>query len=678
MTASLIPAQLALRHDGTPYSLQFDDIYRSAAGAVDETRHVFLEGNRLPGRWSRRRSFTIVETGFGAGLNFLVTWLTWRRDPLRCARLHFVSVEKHPPRVDDLRRVIAQMVQQQAVHREEHGDTGENLTQVDTDLATLGDALIAAWPPLIAGMHRLEFDGGCVVLTLAFGDAALLCPKLALRADAFYLDGFTPAKNPELWTPGIFKALAKIADDGATFATYTSCGTVKAALTEAGFVHRKVAGFGWKRAMLTGEFAPPYRVRRHEPPARTDWPSRSAMIIGGGVAGCAVVERLAARGWAVTLLERRAAPAQEASGNPAAVFHPMIARRDTPAARLARAGFVYALQRWRALETQGFAPLWQSRGLLQVASDDQSFDGFAQALAHASYPSEFARMVSRDEATSLAGVEVRRGGVWFARGGVIDPVSLCDALLRAAGGALATLLNATVDTLVRRDGLWHALDAQGRTLACAPVAVVANAHDAARLCGLSFAPTRSARGQLTWLEPDPSAYATLHVPIVGDGYVARFGGSRCAAGVLTGATYEMDDFDLSERITGHAENLQRLGELVPSLAGRFDASSMRGRVGLRCVTSDRLPLAGALADEPAIRERAAAFKSAQLRDLPRATHLYGAFAYGSRGLIWASLCAELIAAQIEGEPWPVERDLADALDPARYLLRALRHGEFPR
>ncbi len=159
---------------------------------------------------------------------------------------------------------------------------------------------------LVPGTHRLEFEGGRVTLTLVFGDAAETLPTLWLRADAFYLDGFAPAKNPELWTPAIFKALARLAGEDATFSTYTSAGDVKRALTQTGFEYRKVEGFGWKRAMLVGRFAPRWRVRRHEPPAPLAVDERHAVVIGTGLAGCAVIERLAARGWRVTSLERHA------------------------------------------------------------------------------------------------------------------------------------------------------------------------------------------------------------------------------------------------------------------------------------------------------------------------------------------------------------------------------------
>lgn len=237
MDEPLSSAPLVFRDDGTPYSPRHDDIYHSAAGALAQARHVFLDGNGLPARWRKKSRFTVVETGFGMGVNFLATWAAWRNDPQRSPALEFVSVEKHPFSASDLRAAHAAIIDDNAV-------------------AQLADALASAWPPLEAGVHRLAFLAGAVTLTLAFGDAGTLLPHLAdhgLAADAIYLDGFAPARNPDMWTPAIFASLARIAREDATFATYTSAGLVKRALRDNGFDYLKVAGFGGKRAMLVGK-----------------------------------------------------------------------------------------------------------------------------------------------------------------------------------------------------------------------------------------------------------------------------------------------------------------------------------------------------------------------------------------------------------------------------------------
>lgn len=654
MTDPLIPATLAFRDNGSLYSPRHDDIYHSAVGGLAQAQYVFLQGNALPGRWQGRRVFTVLETGFGMGINFLATWAAWHADPARCERLHFVSIEKHPFTRDDLRRAY------------------EATVASDPSIAGFAAALADAWPMLVPGTHRVEFADGRVTLTLVFGDAVEHLPTLWLRADAFYLDGFSPAKNPELWTPSIFKALARLAGEDATIATYTSVGDVRRGLIQCGFECRKVDGFGWKRTMVTGRFAPRWRVRRHEPPLPLTVRERHAVVIGTGLAGCALIERLAARGWRVTSLERHARIAPEASGNPAGVFHPMMSRDDSVGSRITRAGFLYALQRWAALERGGHRPLrGTGAGLLQLAADEAEARAMADAFASFGYPADYVTPLSRAEAERVAGVPLAQSGWLFPHGGWIDPASLCAAQCAAAGELLDRRFGVEVARIAREQDQWTVFDAHGVALAQAPVVIVANAHDAARIAGLRYAPTRSVRGQLSIL-PAGSAPA-LHLPVIGEGYAVPL----ADAATLTGATYDIDDPDPSMRADGHVENLDRVARMLPTLTSAIDpaqAASLAGRVAFRCVTGDRLPMIGQLADEAAAIADANRYRGAWPLDLPRAEGLYGAFAYGSRGLVWAALGAELIASQIEGEPWPLERDLAEDLDPARYLLRALRQG----
>ncbi|GLU35194.1 bifunctional tRNA (5-methylaminomethyl-2-thiouridine)(34)-methyltransferase MnmD/FAD-dependent 5-carboxymethylaminomethyl-2-thiouridine(34) oxidoreductase MnmC [Trinickia caryophylli] len=655
MTVPLAPAQLAFREDGTPFSPLYGDIYHSTAGAFAQAQHVFIEGNGLPHRWRGRRLYTILETGFGLGGNFLATWAAWRADSNRPERLAFVSIEKHPFSRDDLHRLHDRIV-------------------ADATVAPLAAQLVDAWPMLVGGVHRLEFEGSRVSLTIAFGDAQDMLPKLRLRADALYLDGFAPDKNPELWSAPVYKGLARLAAPDATLATYTCAGHVRRGLEAAGFACDKAPGFAGKREMLIGRFAPRWRVRRHEPPLPFICADRHAIVVGAGLAGAALVERLASRGWRVTVLERHARAAQEASGNPAGVFHPLLSRDDSMASRITRAGFLHALRRWDALEQAGHAFERSRNGLLQLPADEQEAAALTQAIARFGYPAELVAWLPAAEAARLTGAALGRGGLFYPRGGSLSPAALSAALCAAAGSALDWRAGANAAHIVRSGERWSVLDDQGGVLASAEVVVFANAHEAARVAGLRHAPTRLVRGQLTRLPPGLAPW--LHLPLIGEGYAVPLDD-----GLLTGATYEIDDAQDDLRASGHLENTTRLAALVPTLAGelsRLDSARLAGRVGFRCVTGDRLPMVGALGDETQCLASAAALRGAQLADLPRSAGLYGSFAFGSRGLVWASLAAELVACQIEGEPWPIEQDLADALDPARYLLRALRHGELER
>src|SRR6266581_1361309 len=310
----LIPARLEFAADGTPWSEEFGDVYHSAAGGPAQARHVFLAGNRLPERWAGRERFVILETGFGFGLNFLATWQAWRRDPARCGRLHFVSVEKHPFSLQDLR----------ALH--------ERYPELRQEAAELH----ARWPVLVPGGHRAELEGGRVVLTLFFADIKVL-RDLRLAADAIYLDGFAPAKNPDMWSAALLRAVSRLAATGATAATWSVASSVRHALEATGFAVEKWKGFGDKKEMLVA------RILKGN--SSVEPKQRRAIVVGAGLAGAAVCERLCARGWEVELIERHAGPAQEASGNHAGAFHPVVTPDDSVFARLTRAGFLYSLFR---------------------------------------------------------------------------------------------------------------------------------------------------------------------------------------------------------------------------------------------------------------------------------------------------------------------------------------------
>src|SRR5687767_785073 len=316
MPEALVPARLGF-HESTPFSEAYGDVYHSAAGGPAQARHVFLSGNALPQRWASRERFTILETGFGFGLNFLATWQAWRRDPRRCAKLHYVAIEKHPFSLQDLRALHARYPEFEKEAAELH----------------------AHWPMLVPGGHRAELEHGQVVLTLFFSDIKV-ARDLRLAADAFYLDGFAPAKNAEMWSPQLMRSLSRLAAPGATAATWSVASPVRSALEATGFAVEKRAGFGHKKEMLV---AKNMRTDREVSCEK----NRKAAVIGAGLAGAAVCERLCARGWEVELYERHAAPAQEASGNHAGTFHPIVTPDDSVFARLTRAGFLYSLSYWK-------------------------------------------------------------------------------------------------------------------------------------------------------------------------------------------------------------------------------------------------------------------------------------------------------------------------------------------
>ena len=581
MPGGVIPAKLDFR-DETPYSAAYGDLYHSAGGGPAQARHVFLAGNGLPARWQGRRRFVILETGFGAGLNFLATWRAWREDPRRCRRLHFVSVEKHPFSAADLA----------LVH--------ERYFELKDEAA----ALHAAWPPLVSGAHRLEF--GEVVLTLHFADVAIL-RDLALAADAIYLDGFAPAKNPQMWTHQVMRSLSRLAATEATLATWSVASQVRDALAATGFAVEKRPGFAAKREMLVA------RNARAKAPAATAF-ERKAAVVGAGVAGAAVCERLCARGWEVELYERHAGPAEEASGNPAGAFHPIVTPDDSIFARLTRAGFLFGVAQWKKLDELR----WDPCGVLQLARSDK--EARSQARAVADLPADYAQWVTAEEASRHAGVPLGAPGVWFPGAGWLQPRSLVRAQLAACRDRLRTRFGTPVSRLPD-----------------APVVILANSSEAPALAPVPHLRLRRVRGQLTYLRE--SALEAPRVVVLRGGMVLPPVDGIC----VVGASYDVEDEQRELREDSHAGNLDRLKQIL----GIAMEGNAGGRVGFRAVTPDRLPIVGKLADGA-----------------------YGAFAYGSRGLVWAALAAEILAAELEGEPPPLEASLLKALDPARFRRRA--------
>ena len=593
MAVPLTPARLRFTQQGVPYSEAYDDVYHSATGAVGQARHVFLNGNHLTERWAGRERFVILETGFGAGINFLATWQAWRRDPRRPRRLHFVSIEKHPFAAADAKSIF------------------EGLDELRGEAAELE----AKWPSLVPGAQRIELDGGSVVLTLFFADVGV-ARDLRLAADAFYLDGFAPAKNPDMWTPALMRSLARLAAPGATAATWSVAASVRHALEETGFVVEKRAGFGEKKEMLVARYAKSAR------PVSVPH-NRTATVVGAGLAGAAVCERLCARGWSVTLLERHAGAAREASGNHAGAFHPLVSPDDSVFARVTRAAFLASLQRWSSLDAR-----WDACGVLQLARDEKELLSQRRSVAALALPPDYAQLVSREEATGHAGTAVAAGGLWFPRGGWVQPASLAEAQLFACGERLERRFNQEVKDLS----------------ACrfGPV-ILANGAEALQLHPLPHLRLRRVRGQVTYV-PATSIDAPRAVVLRG-GMVLPALDDIC----VVGATYDLEDEDPLPRVESNASNLERAAAILPGFA--FDPKSVSGRVAFRAVAPDRLPVVGRISDE-----------------------VHGAFAFGSRGLLWSTLAAELIASELEGEPLPIEGILCDALSPARFARRAARRA----
>lgn len=616
-------ARLEWAADGTPRSSHYDDIYHYTQGGLEQARHVFIQGNELPQRWQNRHDFTILETGFGLGLSFLATWQAWRNDPQRCDRLHFISTELHPFRREDLAILHAHW----------------------PELSELAAQLQAAWPPLISGFHHLLLDAGKVSLTLLLGDANDTLKQFVGTVDALYLDGFAPQKNPQLWSSELLSRLTRHAAPGCTLASWCVAGPVRSALRELGWAIKKKEGYAGKWHMLTascgnGQTAP---ASPHD-----------AIVIGAGIAGCSMAEALARRGWNITLLEQNSEPAQAASGNPAGLLHPMLTKDDNLAARFSRAAYLYGLRLLQRLD--GNTRFWQACGILQIAEDKA--DATMQQACCASFPADYVSWLDRDQASAQAGLPVSAGGWWFPQAAWLNPPAFCHALLHAAGSALQTHYDCTVTRVHYAEGEWHVFGKDERLIASAEHLIFANAAAANALLPELELTLRSIRGQLSYLPHQ--ALDGLQTALCGAGYAIRTKELS-----LIGASFIEEDDDPSLRAEEHASNLGKLQALLPRFSKVYINTELDGRVSFRAASHDRMPLVGTL---PQTRLK----EQHTLANLPRQAGLHALLGFGARGLSWAPLAAELLAAQLNKECQPLESKLIRMLDPARYQLKKAR------
>ncbi|GAB2869510.1 bifunctional tRNA (5-methylaminomethyl-2-thiouridine)(34)-methyltransferase MnmD/FAD-dependent 5-carboxymethylaminomethyl-2-thiouridine(34) oxidoreductase MnmC [Pseudoduganella ginsengisoli] len=515
--------------------------------------------------------------------------------------------------------------------------------------------LRAQWPVDVPGFHRLSL--GDVTLDLLVGDIEPCLQQLQARVDAVYM----PQAGVDLRT------VARLALPGAQLAMHgADDGTLKA-LRSAGFTQQDCT-YSWLGEADADAVCAEFTSRKPQPP-RAAPPDRRAIVVGAGMAGAAICERLAARGWDLTLIERHGLPAQEASGNRSGIFMPLLSRDDNIPTRLARAAYLYAQRRWCALGglhpeapvgADVAGPIAGSQcGVLQLARDAEHAALQREVAAAWRYPEAYVRWVDAQQAGAMLGVPVPHGGWLFPQGGWANPGSLCRAMLDACGARLARIYHREAVTLLRAGGQWQVLDTQGQVLAQAPNVILANSAGAQSLAQTAQLPLYTMRGQVTHV--DAQAFPNLPLVVCREAYI-----TPAVHGIVSaGATYDADK-DAALWPASQQENLERAAEILPGALDQLNLP-LAGRVGFRCMVPDRLPLVGALPDYSA-----AGGKVERLRDVPRHPGLYGLLAYASRGLIWAPLAAEILAAQLENEPLPLETTLAAALDPGRFFLKALK------
>ena len=550
-----------------PASHDFGDIYFSVEGGLEETRAVYLTACGLPERWAEpqfaQRTFVVGELGFGTGLNFLALWQMWKAHKQDGQRLHYVSVEKFPLSHDDLKRALTAW----------------------PSLKDEAAALLALWPGRVRGTHILHLGGG-LTLTLCHDDVDAALAGLSMRADAWFLDGFSPAKNPQMWRETVMERVGALSARGARIGTFTAAGFVRKGLAAAGFNVRKTEGFGRKRHRLEAVM-PVHRIRKRPPIA--------PVIIGGGIAGASLAAAFARRGIRATIID--ADDGTAASGNAAAIIKPRLDRQDSPLARFALCSYLYALQ------TYGRAGAVISQGVTHAPQTPEQILRFKSLAAEPALPPEH--------------MQLSEESMIFPKAQVIDPdkarAALTDGVLRVFGRAV---------TYRRKAQRFEVLDANGDVLAVGSPLIFAAGAGVRGISAFDSLALRYSRGQISWARAE------------GQDAVLTYGGYAVPLGqhMLLGATHARltEDDPYIPNPEDDAHNF----EAYRAATGRAAAPALRAsRASVRVNSKTTWPVIAELE-----------------------TGVFAMTGLGSRGFVFAPLMAEMLAAELCGDPvdWPAK------------------------
>jgi tRNA 5-methylaminomethyl-2-thiouridine biosynthesis bifunctional protein len=687
-TNQLSPAKLSINQFGTPESLQYGDVYYSNDHGIKETEYVFIEGNALLTKWenAEQASFCIAETGFGTGLNFFVVANAFQKfrqnNPGHQLRhLHFISTEKHPIDKQDVASILASWPQ-----FERHTNSW-----------------LAQYPLAIPGVHRREIDNN-VTLDLYYGDASDAFNHLAIRpegiVDAWFLDGFAPSKNKSMWHPQLFCAMARVSKQNATLATFTAAGFVKRGLIEAGFTMSKRKGFGHKRDMLIGylpsrehiepqvrmpnKYSAPYFVRNCR---QSETQTKTVTIIGNGLAGAILAYKLCKQGYAVKLLWEGDAPADGASGAPIGGFYPQLNAQNNTASQVQLHSFLYASTFYKSLlQEHRFEHAWC--GALQLGFNENTQTRLLKMQEGQFWPKEVASIVNSAQATEIANIDIPYSALFIPEAGWISPNSLvCSCLQAAKDTGLLTMQSNTklrgFKSIPNNNGQQIELRLQQmnspdiveakRTTEHAETLIIAAGYGSQQLLKESL-PLRTTRGQIELVQ-SCEPFSKLSTLLCHKGYFTPEVNGIHALG----STYIKEDFDTQVRASETRQNFELHEKSMAQATWLKELKSMQNiysnsRASIRCASPDHLPVVGALHSQSQYSEFKDLYKAFPVHKYPMGTDIEGVYiltGLGSRGLTTAPLMAELLISQIQGRALPVRNELANALNPNRFLVREL-------
>lgn len=593
----------------TPFSETYGDSYFMPGQGMAESRAVFIDANELAQRFAalnRDSLFVIGETGFGSGLNCLLAARCFLDNAPAGAALHLLSAELHPLERPDLRRVLEQW----------------------PELGPLSKRLVEQYPPAAPGMHRVKLHEH-VDLTLMQGDALTLWRHCQASVDAWFLDGFAPARNGRMWTAELFRVVADRSRPGATAATFTAAGSVRRGLESVGFRVQRHNGFAGKRHRLTAAWP-------------GNWEAQSlrrghVLVAGAGLAGATSARALAERGWRVTVIDPRLNQTGPPPDSLAGVIYTTASDHLRAQNRFYQASLIHTLNRLHQLGFPRSAAEGRLDGVVQHLIDERSTRRAKRALESGAWPDEMLEQVGEHR-------------VVFRGAGYLHPPTWCRFLLdhpniETRNGSIADCRVPV--TLSNREKLE------------ADALVVCIAGAAGALPGLEWLPLRIVRGQVTFCRAT-QASLRWHRPQCHAGYLTpALNDTHCVGATFDRNRQEAEIHSADDRI-----NLETLKRHLPDhwqALGGPDIEIVGHHAGLRCQSPDTLPMCGPLPDPT---------------DGPHtlATDVFLNIAHGSRGLVQTPLCADLVADTLSGRPHPVDTSMNAMLAPERFVLRWRRRN----
>ncbi|MBQ4810003.1 bifunctional tRNA (5-methylaminomethyl-2-thiouridine)(34)-methyltransferase MnmD/FAD-dependent 5-carboxymethylaminomethyl-2-thiouridine(34) oxidoreductase MnmC [Pseudoalteromonas luteoviolacea] len=652
-------AQIHFNELGTPVADNFDDVYFSNDDGLAESNYVFFEQNNLPERFDNhpRPHFVIAETGFGTGLNFLNSWQRFnsKSNESSIERLYFISFEKYPIKLEDLKQAL----------------------QAWPTLKPLSDQLCDKYPMALQGCHRLEFEQGRVVLDLWFGDVQSSLPQIAYKdkgiVDAWFLDGFAPSKNPDMWQQSLFDAMANLSQADATFATFTAAGFVRRGLQQAGFDCKKVKGYGRKREMVVGQLENPTPhqttpIYFQQNKASLD----NVAIIGGGIATSCLMYNLAKRGIKTTLFCEDDTLAQGASHNRQGAVYPNLQSEFGIPSEFYAHSFLYALRFYQSLAKQNYHFAHQWCGvLLQSVTEAKKLQHHKIATSSL-YPEQLIKSVTAAQAQEIANIDTPYGGLFIEQGGWVSPPELTQAVFDAANDLVPnkTYFNTCIDKLERKQDGWYLISKGAELGPFSEVFVCAGEHSD-RFEQTKDIGIHGVRGQVSHIEAGVSS-EQLSTVICHKGYFTPSqNGQHCM-----GATFEKHS--KSREVTAQ-DNITNRKQLAGFYQGtKFDNSLgevKSAKAAVRCCFNDHTPMIGQVQQKEDVIQAYRNISKGKFYDYsPQALPHQGLHivtGFGARGLCSAPMVTEHLVASLLDEPLPFSERVHESLHPSRLYIRDL-------